>query len=69
MCWFNAGETGMQLSSLIRKLPRIQGFAPKMLVTDKLCSYGAAFHYIGLACHHERELRKNNRAENSHQVV
>jgi DDE domain len=40
-----------------------------MVVTDKLRSYGAAFHNIGLACHHEQGLRKNNRAENSHQVV
>jgi putative transposase len=39
------------------------------VVTDKLRSYGAAFHHIGLACHHEQGLRKNNRAENSHQVV
>ena len=54
---------------LMRKLLRKQGFAPKMVVTDKLRSYGAAFHHIGLACHHEQGLRKNNRAENSHQVV
>jgi putative transposase len=39
------------------KLMRKQGFAPKMVVTDKLRSYRAAFHYIGLACHHEQELR------------
>ena len=54
---------------LMRKLLRKQGFAPKMVVTDKLRSYGSAFHQIGLACHHEQGLRKNNRAENSHQVV
>src|SRR5713101_3327164 len=53
----------------IRKLLRKQGFAPKMVVTDKLRSYGAAFRHIGLVCHHEQGLRKNNRAENSHQVV
>jgi putative transposase len=34
---------------LIRKLLRKQGFVPKMVVTDKLRSYGAAFHYIELA--------------------
>ena len=28
-----------------------------MVVTDKLRSYRAAFHYIRLACHHEQELR------------
>ena len=32
-------------------------------------SYGAAFHHIGLASHHEQELRKNNRAKNWHQLV
>ena len=53
----------------MRKLLRKQGFAPKMVVTDKLRSYGAAFRHIGLVCHHEQGLRKNNRAENSHQVV
>jgi transposase-like protein len=37
------------------------------VITDKLLSYGAAFHRIGLACHHEHELRKNDRAENSQQ--
>jgi putative transposase len=54
---------------LMRKLLRKQGFAPKMVVTDKLRSYGAAFRHIGLACHHEQGLRKNNRVENSHQVI
>src|SRR5258708_2027867 len=52
-----------------RKLLRKQGFAPKTVVTDKLRSYGAAFRHIRLACHHEQGLRKNNRAESSHQVV
>jgi putative transposase len=54
---------------LMRKLLRKQGFAPKTVVTDKLRSYGAAFRHIRLACHHEQGVRKNNRAENSHQVV
>jgi len=54
---------------LMRKLIRKQGFAPKLLTTDKLGSYGAAFRHLGLTCHHEQGLRKNNRAENSHQPV
>jgi putative transposase len=54
---------------LMRKLLRKQAFAPKMVVTDKLRSYGAAFHHLRLTCRHEQGLRKNNRAENSHQVV
>src|ERR1700736_2752452 len=54
---------------LMRKLVRKQGFAPKLLTTDKLGSYGSAFRQLRLACPHEQGLRKNNRAENSHQVV
>jgi transposase-like protein len=52
---------------LMRKLLKKQGFAPEVLVTDKLGSYGAAKAEIGLSARHERGLRKNNRAENSHQ--
>ena len=55
---------------LIRKLLKKQGFAPKSLVTDKLrCSYASAFRRLRLTCRHEQGLRKNNRAENSHQAV
>src|SRR6202451_3063927 len=52
---------------LLRKLLKKQGFAPEVLVTDKLRSYGAARSEIGLSPRHEQGLRKNNRAENSHQ--
>jgi putative transposase len=54
---------------LMRKLLRKQGFAPKLLVTDKLRSYASAFRRLRLTCPHEQGLRKNNRAENSHQPV
>ena len=54
---------------LMRKLLKKQGYAPSVLVTDKLGSYGAARRELGLSCRHEQGLRKNNRAENSHQVV
>jgi transposase-like protein len=54
---------------VMRKLLRKRGFVPKLLVTDKLGSYGAAFQQLRLACPHEQGLRKNNRAENSHQTV
>jgi transposase-like protein len=54
---------------LMRKLLRKQGFVPKLLTTDKLGSYGSAFRNLRLTCPHEQGLRKNNRAENSHQVV
>ena len=54
---------------LMRKLLRKHGVAPKLVVTDKLRSYGAAFRDLHLTCRHDQGLRKNNRAENSHQVV
>ena len=40
-----------------------------MVTTDGLRSYGAAFAEIGLTVCHERGLRRNNRAEVSHQPV
>src|SRR6202158_1935646 len=54
---------------LMRKLIKKQGFAPEVLVTDKLRSYGAAKTEIGLSARHEQGLRMNNRAENSHQPI
>jgi putative transposase len=54
---------------LMRKLLRKQGYAPRVLVTDKLRSYAAARRHLGLSARHEQGLRKNNRAENSHQMV
>src|ERR1700737_4199305 len=54
---------------LMRKLLKKQGFVPKLLVTDKLGSYVAAFRRLRLSCPHEQGLRENNRAENSHQAV
>ena len=53
----------------MRKLLKKQGFAPKLVITDKLRSYAAAFRRLRLTCPHEQGLRMNNRAENSHQVV
>jgi putative transposase len=54
---------------LMRKLLRKQGYAPTVLVTDRLGSYGCARRQLGMRARHEQGLRKNNRAENSHQVV
>jgi putative transposase len=54
---------------LMRKLLKKQGFPPKLLITDKLRSYAAAFRRLRLTCPHEQGLRMNNRAENSHQAV
>jgi len=54
---------------LMRKLLKKRGFVPKIVVTDKLRSYACAFQRLRLTCRHEQGLRKNNRAENSHQAV
>jgi transposase-like protein len=54
---------------LMRKLLKNQGFAPDVMVTDKLRSYGAVRSELRLAARHEQGLRRNNRAENSHQPV
>jgi putative transposase len=54
---------------LTRKLVKKQGFGPKLLVTDKLRSYAAAFQRLRLTRPHDQGLRMNNRAENSHQAV
>src|ERR1700738_2909899 len=67
-CWFSPGPASAALR-LMGKLLKKQGCAPKLLVTDKLRSYGSAFRHLRLTCPHEQGLRSNNRAENSHQVV
>ena len=53
----------------MRTLLRKQGYAPPVLVTDKLASYGAARRELRLSCRHQQGLRKNNRAETSYQPV
>jgi putative transposase len=53
----------------MRKLLKKYAFVPERLVTDHLRSYGAAAHALGLERVHERGWRKNNRAENSHQLT
>jgi transposase-like protein len=44
---------------LMRKLLKKQGFAPDVLVTDKLRSYGAAKSEIGLSARRDQGLRAN----------
>ena len=48
---------------LMRNLLRKQGFAPHVLVTDKLRSYGAAKAALGLSARHEQGLRKKSGRE------
>src|SRR5882724_10191417 len=50
---------------LMRKLLKKQGFAPKLLVTDKLRSYAAAFRRLRLTCPHEQGLRRTDRDSHS----
>jgi putative transposase len=56
-------------AKLMRKLLKSQGCMPTVIVTDRHGSYAAALQHLGMSCRHERGLRANNRAENSHQVV
>ena len=53
----------------MRKPLEKQGFAPAVVTTDGLRSYGAAFAEMGLSARHGQGLRKINRAEVSHQPV
>ena len=52
---------------LLRKLLKKQGRAPRVMVTDKLRSYGAAKKEIMPGVEHRQHKGLNNRAENSHQ--
>jgi putative transposase len=52
---------------LLRKLPKKQGRAPRVMITDKLRSYGAAKKDLKLGGEHRQHKGLNNRAENSHQ--
>src|SRR6266516_8184935 len=50
-----------------RKLLRGLHYVPRVIITDKLKSYGAAKREILLGVEHRQHKRLNNRAENSHQ--
>jgi putative transposase len=52
---------------LIRKLLKRQGMAPRVMIRDKLASYGAAKREILPSVEHRQHRGLNNRAENSHQ--
>src|SRR4028119_801738 len=52
---------------LLRKLLKRQGRVPRVMVTDKLPSYGAAKRELMPSVEHRRHRGLNNRAENSHQ--
>ena len=54
----------------MRKLLSGHGYSPRVMVTDKLSSYGAGKRELGLTvCDHRQHKGLNNRAENSHQPL
>ena len=50
-----------------RKLLKGLGYVPRVLITDKLRSYGAARRRVLCSVEHRQSKYLNNRAENSHQ--
>jgi putative transposase len=50
-----------------RKLLKGLTYVPRVIVTDQLCSYGAALRELLPSVEHRRHRYLNNRAENSHQ--
>jgi putative transposase len=50
-----------------RKLLRVTGCKPRVIITDKLRSYGAAKRVVMPGVAHRQHRYLNNRAENSHQ--
>src|SRR6266403_844002 len=50
-----------------RKLLKGFRYVPRVIVTDKLKSYGAAIAEVMSSVEHLQQKYKNNRAENSHQ--
>ncbi len=51
----------------LRKLLKGLAYVPRVVVTDKLASYGAALREVLPNVEHRRHKGLNNRAENSHQ--
>jgi putative transposase len=52
---------------LLRKLLKKQMRPPRVMITDKLTSYGAVKREVMSGIEHRQHKRLNNRAENSHQ--
>ena len=53
-------------NKFFRKLLKPQGFAPRVIITDKLRSYGGAKKKLLKGVEHRQHKGLNNRAENSH---
>jgi putative transposase len=54
---------------LMRKLLKKKSCAPRVVITDKLRSYGAAIQSMSLGCEHRQHKGLDNRAEKSHQPM
>src|SRR5467141_3610440 len=54
---------------LLRKLLKKQTRPPRVMITDKLASYGAAKRDVMPGVEHRQHKGLNNRAENSHQLT
>ena len=78
--WRAVDQTGMVLDILVqrrrdtraakrllRKLMKRQTRPPRVMVSDKLASYGAARREVMPSVEHRKHKGLNNRAENSHQ--
>jgi len=78
--WRAVDQTGMVLDILVqsrrdtqaakrllRKLMKRQCRVPRVMITDKLASYGAAKREVMPSVEHRKHKGLNNRAENSHQ--
>ena len=50
-----------------RKLLKVLEYVPRVIITDKLASYGAAKKELLASVEHRHHTRLNHRAENSHQ--
>jgi putative transposase len=54
-------------TKFLRKLLKGLAYVPRVVVTDKLASYGAAMRAVLPSVEHRRHKGLNNRAENAHQ--
>ncbi len=54
-------------TTFLRKLLKGLEYVPRVVITDKLASYGAAMRAVLPSAEHRRHKGLNNRAENSHQ--
>jgi len=61
------GQDTKAAKRLVRMLLKGQGQAPRVMITEKLRSYGAAKREIMPDVEHRSDKGLNNRAENSHQ--